>query len=100
MALSTLTADGGLDIQQLQQIVQDKELTLGWLCNIGLLDTGTNVLTFNIKSGPDDVPPPGRRCVLESVAGHPSAKAGFTLVCYGSIFMQGKLASVATYRPS
>jgi hypothetical protein len=100
MALSTVTASSSLAIQELQEIVQSKERVLGKLCSMGVIDTDKDMLTFTVFNGPDDIPPAGKRCSLEIVAGHPAEKVGFTLVCFGPIFVEGTLKPVAAYRPN
>jgi hypothetical protein len=89
-------ADGTLDLQQLQKDVQGAEGVRGVLVNIGLTETG-NSLAF---TGDGDIPDPEKGTTLELASGHPERKAGFTLVCFGPIFVQGELKRVAAYRPA
>ena len=94
MTIKTRTADGSLDLGELQQRIRDTEDILGILRNIGLTDAGSNRLTFDDSELPDDE----RRSTLQIVAGHPSANPGSVLVCFGPIFIEGSLQQVAVYR--
>jgi hypothetical protein len=89
-------AEGTLGLQQLQSDIQGAEGVRGVLLNIGLTETG-NSLAF---TGGGDIPDPEKGTTLEVVAGHPANRRGFTLVCFGPIFVQGELKSVAAYRPT
>ena len=100
MAILTVPESGNLDIQQLQEIVRSKEMTVGRLCTIGLTDNGDLRLTFNVIDGADDIVPAGKSTSIQIVNGHPENRPGFTLVCFGPIFVEGELKSVAAYRPN
>jgi len=88
-------AKGTLGLQQLQADIQGAEGVRGVLLTIGLTETG-NSLAF---AGGGDIPDPGEGTTLEIVAGHPANRPGFTLVCFGPIFVEGALKPVAAHRP-
>jgi hypothetical protein len=99
MTMDKLFVAANEDLQHLQQDIQDAEVISGVLVNIGVMES-ENVLAFIGANRPEDIPAEGQGTILEVVAGHPEKKPGFTLVCFGPIFVQGELKPVAAYRPS
>jgi len=97
--VDVVAADGALDLQQLQRDIQDAEVVRGVLINIGLTKDG-NLLAFIGADSPEDIPAPGKGTILEIVDGQPEKKPGFTLVCFGRVFVQRELKFVAAYRPN
>ena len=94
MTIKTRTAEGSLELGELQQRIRDTEDTLGVLRNIGLTDGGSNRLTFDDSELPADE----KRSTLQIVAGHPPVNPGSVLVCFGPTFIEGSLQQVAVYR--
>jgi len=94
MTIHTRTAPGSLTLDELQQRIQDTEVAVGVLRNIGLTDAGSNRLSFDDSELPDDE----KLSTLQIVAGHPPEKPGSVLVCSGPIFIADSLQQVAVYR--
>ena len=94
MTIHTRTAPGSLTLDELQQRIQDTEVAVGVLRNIGLTDAGGNRLSFDDSELPDDE----KLSTLQIVVGHPPEKPGSVLVCSGPIFIADSLQQVAVYR--